>query len=108
MHLASTFTGRTLTVLRPPLQVLVVLGFNITGDDCTVLARANGQYINAQVPATSAHAVFTTLRLPRLQSACMHRIWHSICSMAWPVQSPQRELEWDFDVPSRPAKDRGP
>ena len=31
------------------LQVLVVLGHNITGDDVTVLARAEGQYIDAQV-----------------------------------------------------------
>ena len=26
-----------------------MLGYNITGDDCTVLARANGRYIDAQV-----------------------------------------------------------
>lgn len=33
------------------LQVLVVLGHNITGNDVTVLARAEGQYIDAQVRA---------------------------------------------------------
>lgn len=31
--------------------MLIVLGYNITGEGCTLLARANGRDIDAEVPA---------------------------------------------------------
>lgn len=38
-----------LIVLVYYVQVLIVLGHNIAGDDVTVLARAGGRYVDAQV-----------------------------------------------------------
>lgn len=59
--------------IRPLPQVLVVLGHNITGPDCVVLARAGGRYVDAQVLPTdeemAAAAAVAGLEVVRVRLA---------------------------------------
>lgn len=67
--------------LQTLYQVLIVLGYNITGEGCTLLARANGHDIDAEVLALRPINSFVLHALRRFRG----RPAASQCSCTIPV-----------------------